>query len=112
MLAELVQLQVLFIGNLCVWLVCAVPCRAAISACSTLMAAHCTAVLRHDAVGQETLLNLLLRNYLHYNLYDQVLVGVLGAHRLWLCSVPWPWLLAVFLQPWPFHLPLNFPRVS
>eukprot|EP00878_Enallax_costatus_P015837 GHUV01016597.1.p1 GENE.GHUV01016597.1~~GHUV01016597.1.p1 ORF type:complete len:401 (+),score=128.17 GHUV01016597.1:196-1398(+) len=38
---------------------------------STLMAAHCTAVLRHDAVGQETLLNLLLRNYLHYNLYDQ-----------------------------------------
>lgn len=40
--------------------------------CSMLMAAHCTAVLRHDAVGQETLLNLLLRNYLHYNLYDQV----------------------------------------
>lgn len=38
---------------------------------SSLMAAHCTAVLRHDAVGQETLLNLLLRNYLHYNLYDQ-----------------------------------------
>jgi hypothetical protein len=36
------------------------------------MAAHCTAVLRHDTVGQETLLNLLLRNYLHYNLYDQV----------------------------------------
>jgi hypothetical protein len=36
------------------------------------MAAHRTAVLRHDAVGQETLLNLLLRNYLHYNLYDQV----------------------------------------
>jgi hypothetical protein len=40
--------------------------------CSTLMAAHCTAGLRHDAVGQETLLNLLLRNYLAYNLYDQV----------------------------------------
>jgi 26S proteasome regulatory subunit N3 len=39
---------------------------------STLMAAHCTAGLRHDAVGQETLLNLLLRNYLAYNLYDQV----------------------------------------
>eukprot|EP00882_Tetradesmus_deserticola_P014365 GHRQ01015276.1.p1 GENE.GHRQ01015276.1~~GHRQ01015276.1.p1 ORF type:complete len:403 (+),score=216.15 GHRQ01015276.1:614-1822(+) len=38
---------------------------------STLMAAHCTAGLRHDAVGQETLLNLLLRNYLAYNLYDQ-----------------------------------------
>lgn len=29
-------------------------------------------VLRHDDVGAETLLNLLLRNYLHYNLYDQV----------------------------------------
>lgn len=39
---------------------------------STLMSAHSTAVVRHDAVGQETLLNLLLRNYLHYNLYDQV----------------------------------------
>lgn len=38
---------------------------------STLMAAHCTAGLRHDAVGAETLLNLLLRNYLAYNLYDQ-----------------------------------------
>jgi hypothetical protein len=36
------------------------------------MAAHSTAVVRHDAVGQETLLNLLLRNYLAYNLYDQV----------------------------------------
>ncbi|XP_061872918.1 26S proteasome non-ATPase regulatory subunit 3-like isoform X2 [Colius striatus] len=30
-----------------------------------------TATLRHDADGQATLLNLLLRNYLHYNLYDQ-----------------------------------------
>lgn len=38
---------------------------------SALMAAHRTAVLRHDAVGQETLLNLLLRSYLNYNLYDQ-----------------------------------------
>jgi hypothetical protein len=36
------------------------------------MSAHSTAVVRHDVVGQETLLNLLLRNYLHYNLYDQV----------------------------------------
>lgn len=45
---------------------------------STLMAAHRTAVLRHDAVGQETLLNLLLRNYLHYNLYDQVSAGQEG----------------------------------
>ncbi|XP_057272614.1 26S proteasome non-ATPase regulatory subunit 3 [Pezoporus wallicus] len=30
-----------------------------------------TATLRHDADGQATILNLLLRNYLHYNLYDQ-----------------------------------------
>ena len=40
-------------------------------ACSTLLGLHCTAVLRHDEMGQEVLLNLLLRNYLHYNLYDQ-----------------------------------------
>ncbi len=39
---------------------------------STLLGLHCTAVLRHDSVGQEVLMNLLLRNYLHYNLYDQV----------------------------------------
>ena len=38
---------------------------------SSLLALHRTAVLRHDEYGQETLLNLLLRNYLHYNLYDQ-----------------------------------------
>ncbi|KAK9819846.1 hypothetical protein WJX72_003182 [[Myrmecia] bisecta] len=38
---------------------------------STLLALHRTAVLRHDEFGQETLLNLLLRNYLHFNLYDQ-----------------------------------------
>mmetsp|Transcript_49983 Transcript_49983/g.159960 ORF Transcript_49983/g.159960 Transcript_49983/m.159960 type:complete len:486 (+) Transcript_49983:407-1864(+) len=37
----------------------------------TLLALHRTATLRHNAIGQETLLNLLLRNYLHYNLYDQ-----------------------------------------
>lgn len=36
-----------------------------------LLALHRTAVLRYDSIGQETLLNLLLRNYLHYNLYDQ-----------------------------------------
>ncbi|KAI5607243.1 26S proteasome non-ATPase regulatory subunit 3, partial [Silurus asotus] len=30
-----------------------------------------TATLRHDSDGQATLLNLLMRNYLHYNLYDQ-----------------------------------------
>eukprot|EP00270_Netrium_digitus_P009986 TRINITY_DN3070_c0_g2_i1.p1 TRINITY_DN3070_c0_g2~~TRINITY_DN3070_c0_g2_i1.p1 ORF type:complete len:479 (-),score=134.79 TRINITY_DN3070_c0_g2_i1:244-1572(-) len=38
---------------------------------STLLALSRTAALRHDAVGQETLLNLLLRNYLSSNLYDQ-----------------------------------------
>ncbi|KAJ4879550.1 26S proteasome non-ATPase regulatory subunit 3-like protein A [Raphanus sativus] len=36
-----------------------------------LLALHHSATLRHDELGQETLLNLLLRNYLHYNLYDQ-----------------------------------------
>ncbi|KAF3485370.1 hypothetical protein F2Q69_00054667 [Brassica cretica] len=30
----------------------------------------CT-ILRHDVLGQETLLNLFLRNYLPYNLYDK-----------------------------------------
>eukprot|EP00889_Picochlorum_renovo_P001597 jgi/Picre1/28627/NNA_004027.t1 len=36
-----------------------------------VVAALRAAVLRHDSIGQETLLNLLLRNYLHYKLYDQ-----------------------------------------
>ena len=39
-------------------------------------------MLRHDAIGQETLLNLLLRNYLHYNLYDQVRPLPLHRHTL------------------------------
>jgi len=38
---------------------------------STLLALHRTATLHHDEIGAETLLNLLLRNYLHFNLYDQ-----------------------------------------
>ena len=38
---------------------------------ATLLALHRTATLRHDGIGVETLLNLILRNYLHYNLYDQ-----------------------------------------
>jgi len=38
---------------------------------SVLLAAHRTASLHHDDVSHITLLNLLLRNYLHYNLYDQ-----------------------------------------
>ncbi|XP_042454158.1 probable 26S proteasome non-ATPase regulatory subunit 3 [Zingiber officinale] len=37
----------------------------------TLLGLHRMATLRRDELGQETLLNLLLRNYLHYNLYDQ-----------------------------------------
>eukprot|EP01025_Chloroclados_australasicus_P038760 TRINITY_DN40049_c0_g1_i1.p1 TRINITY_DN40049_c0_g1~~TRINITY_DN40049_c0_g1_i1.p1 ORF type:complete len:538 (-),score=47.83 TRINITY_DN40049_c0_g1_i1:102-1598(-) len=36
-----------------------------------LLALYQQSVLRRDDIGQETLLNLLLRNYLHYNLYDQ-----------------------------------------
>ncbi|KAJ3283461.1 26S proteasome non-ATPase regulatory subunit [Borealophlyctis nickersoniae] len=36
-----------------------------------LLAAQRTATLRHDADTQATLINLLLSNYLHYNLYDQ-----------------------------------------
>jgi len=38
---------------------------------STLIALHRSATLRHDDEGQATLLNLLLRNYLEYNLYGQ-----------------------------------------
>eukprot|EP00442_Polarella_glacialis_P009184 CAMPEP_0115092356 /NCGR_PEP_ID=MMETSP0227-20121206/26713_1 /TAXON_ID=89957 /ORGANISM="Polarella glacialis, Strain CCMP 1383" /LENGTH=509 /DNA_ID=CAMNT_0002484151 /DNA_START=33 /DNA_END=1562 /DNA_ORIENTATION=- len=38
-----------------------------------LLSAYRTACLRHDTMGQATLLNLLLRNYLAYNLYDQAL---------------------------------------
>ena len=37
-------------------------------------------MLRHDEYGAETLLNLLLRNYLHYNLYDQVRARFLRCH--------------------------------
>ncbi|KAH7677267.1 hypothetical protein IHE45_07G072100 [Dioscorea alata] len=36
-----------------------------------LLELHRMATLRRDELGQVTLLNLLLRNYLHYNLYDQ-----------------------------------------
>merc|ERR1719476_1251675 len=38
-----------------------------------LLAAYRTACLRHDTMSQATLLNLLLRNYLAYNLYEQAL---------------------------------------
>jgi len=40
---------------------------------SELLAAYRTACLRHEPMGQATLLNLLLRNYLNYNLYEQAL---------------------------------------
>lgn len=53
---------------------------------SVLLALHRTAVLRHDAIGQETLLNLLLRNYLHYNLYDQVGIIVRDVDTVLACS--------------------------
>jgi 26S proteasome regulatory subunit N3 len=36
-----------------------------------LLAAHRTTSLQHDDETHATVLNLLLRNYLHYNLYDQ-----------------------------------------
>lgn len=36
-----------------------------------LLAAHRTACLRHDEIGQATLLNLLLGNFLSQNLYEQ-----------------------------------------
>uniref|UniRef100_A0A7S0UV71 PCI domain-containing protein n=1 Tax=Polytomella parva TaxID=51329 RepID=A0A7S0UV71_9CHLO len=38
---------------------------------SLLLAQHRSAQLRHDLLGQETLLCLLLRNFLHYGQYDQ-----------------------------------------
>ena len=37
----------------------------------TLLALQRRATLHHDHVGQETLLNLLLHNYLHFNMYGQ-----------------------------------------
>ena len=38
---------------------------------SQLHDAHRTACLRHDEQGQAVLLNLLTRNYLHFNMHDQ-----------------------------------------
>jgi len=38
-----------------------------------LLAAYRTSCLRHETMGQATLLNLLLRSYLAYNLYEQAL---------------------------------------
>mmetsp|Transcript_20629 Transcript_20629/g.83745 ORF Transcript_20629/g.83745 Transcript_20629/m.83745 type:complete len:164 (-) Transcript_20629:2753-3244(-) len=72
-----------------------------------LLTAYRTAVLRHDPTGQAMLLNLLLRNYIHYKLYDQAdkLVGresnvnstwsivhgrFLPCHCAWLSCFPYP----------------------
>jgi 26S proteasome regulatory subunit N3 len=38
-----------------------------------LLAAHRTACLRFDEIGQATLINLILRNYLSHNLVDQAM---------------------------------------
>jgi 26S proteasome regulatory subunit N3 len=74
---------------------------------SVLLAAHRTATLRSDDESQAVLLNLLLRNYLHFNLYDQAdkliakstfpetvsghqlarYVYYIGASRIWQCSL-------------------------
>ena len=41
-----------------------------------------TSTLHHDEEGQAVLINLLLRNYLHYNLYDQVSLNLSRMIRL------------------------------
>mmetsp|Transcript_1895 Transcript_1895/g.3882 ORF Transcript_1895/g.3882 Transcript_1895/m.3882 type:complete len:537 (-) Transcript_1895:31-1641(-) len=38
---------------------------------SELLSGYRTAVLKHDQIGQATILNLVLRNYLEFNLYEQ-----------------------------------------
>lgn len=60
--------------NLCIIIVIIV-CNnffGAIFLVSFLHARLRTATLHHDEEGQAVLINLLLRNYLHYSLYDQV----------------------------------------
>ena len=63
-----------------------------------LLALHRTAVLRHDEYGQETVLNLLLRNYLHYNQYEQVGTGILVGCQAWV-PVPLKLLFKCAFQP-------------
>ena len=48
------------------------PRLTAVCCDSKLLALHQLAVLRHDEHCQETLINLLIRSFLHYNLYEQV----------------------------------------
>lgn len=66
--------------------------------CSQLLALHRTATLRHDSLGQETLLNLLLRNHLAFNLYDQVLQHPPIDHRR--------------IEAHCLHIPTSQPNVS
>ncbi|KAL8492534.1 hypothetical protein ACS0TY_023935 [Phlomoides rotata] len=74
-LTEKVYLMCVHCSNFADWLsafCCAIISNQKIAFInSNLLALHRTTTLRHDELGQETHLNLLLRNYLHYNLYDQ-----------------------------------------
>ncbi|XP_055814712.1 probable 26S proteasome non-ATPase regulatory subunit 3 [Solanum dulcamara] len=47
-----------------------------------LLALYRSATVHHNNFSQETLLNLLLRNYLHYNLYDQAEKFCSKAHQV------------------------------
>ncbi|KAJ8572217.1 hypothetical protein K7X08_008728 [Anisodus acutangulus] len=46
-----------------------------------LLAFYRSATVRHNNLSQETLVNLLLRNYLHYNLYDRAEKNCSKAHQ-------------------------------
>ncbi|EPY49451.1 19S proteasome regulatory subunit Rpn3 [Schizosaccharomyces cryophilus OY26] len=46
-------------------------CNRSVECRNTLLAVHRTATLRHDTELQAMVLTLLLRNYIHFNLYDQ-----------------------------------------
>ncbi|KAL8519239.1 hypothetical protein ACS0TY_010252 [Phlomoides rotata] len=78
-LTEKVYLMCVHCSNFAVWLSCLIPMlklhfrlvKKIAFLNSNLLALHRTTTLCHDELGQETHLNLLLRNYLHYNLYDQ-----------------------------------------
>ncbi|KAL9395137.1 hypothetical protein Peur_014422 [Populus x canadensis] len=50
-----------------------------------LFGLHNVAILNHDELGQETLINMLLRNYLHYNLYDQAEKLRIGLRNISIC---------------------------
>ncbi|KAK4378293.1 hypothetical protein RND71_000155 [Anisodus tanguticus] len=48
---------------------------------NNLLAFYRSATVRHNNLSQETLVNLLLRNYLHYNLYDRAEKNCSKAHQ-------------------------------